>query len=69
MSGNFRTKFNNEWISDAAFSPWIEPVPADPYKTRCGLFRKAVELSNMGRQAVMGHKTGAKHRRNITSST
>ena len=69
MSAKFKTTFNNEWLTDSAFASWLQAVPADPHRARCTLCSKTFDLSNMGRQAIVSHKSGVKHQRNSTAAT
>jgi len=67
--GKFKTRFNNEWQTDPAFESWLQPVPDDPHRARCSLCSKTFDLSNMGRQAIVSHKSGAKHQRSSLTLT
>ena len=69
MSAKFKSTFNNEWLTDSAFASWLQAVPDDPHRARCSLCSKTFDLNNMGRQAIVSHKSGVKHQRNSTTVT
>jgi hypothetical protein len=61
MSKTKRTTFNNDWLADDHFSSWLKPVVQNKYQVFCILCRKTIELSNMGRQAILSHQKSAMH--------
>ena len=60
------TFFSYDWLSDPEFKMWLVEVPGDNKLARCKHCKKSFNLSNMGRQALVSHGTGQKHR-NIKS--
>ena len=62
MSSNKQTKFNKEWIKDPAFSSWVGVDPYSDTKARCMLCGYSFELGNMGKQSLVSHANGKKHK-------
>ena len=57
-----RTVFNPKWIWDPELSRWVSKHPTDPTKARCVLCGKDIGLANMGKQALLSHAKGEKHK-------
>jgi hypothetical protein len=61
--------FNSQWC-DINLNPeiavWISPIERDPTAAYCKVCVKTFKLSNMGRQAVMSHANGPKHKNNLS---
>ena len=62
MSSNKQTKFNKEWITNPAFSSWVGVDPYSDTKARCMLCGYSFELGNMGKQSLVSHANGKKHK-------
>ena len=60
-----QTVFNSSWLSDKTFSMWLGKHPDSTKKARCLICSKAIELGNMGKQAMKSHADGAKHKLKI----
>ena len=60
-----QTVFNSSWLSDKTFSMWLGKHPDSTKKARCLIWSKAIELGNMGKQALKSHADGAKHKLKI----
>ena len=43
----------------ADFVLWVQPVSSNPYAAKCILCTKTVDLSNMGRQALVSHMSSS----------
>ena len=56
-----KTLFNANWLEDDQFKSWLTSAK-DGNKARCKLYKKDIELSNMGRQALVSHCGGKKHK-------
>ena len=56
-----KTLFNHEWPEDNEFKSWLASTK-DEDKARCKLCKKNIELSHMGRQALLGRCSGKKHK-------
>ena len=55
------TFFNANWLEEDQFKSWLTSAK-DGNKARCKLCKKDIELSNMGRQALVSHYSGKKHK-------
>ena len=53
-----KTLLNANWLEDQ-FKSWLTSATN---KARCRLSKKDIELSNMGRQALVSHCSGKKHK-------
>ena len=61
MSKNKKTIFNPLWLEDDEFKSWLcRSKESD--KARCKLCKKDFEISNVGRQALISHASGKKHK-------
>ena len=59
-----KTLFNEDWLKDSQFSSWIaRSIHKD--KARCKLCATDFQLGNMGKQALLSHARGKKHRKII----
>jgi len=56
-----RTFFNTKWLEDDEFKPWLAQSKKQN-EARCKVCKKDFDLSNMGRQAVVSHAAGKKHK-------
>ena len=56
-----QTVFNTQWLDDDEFKSWIKPSKREN-QANCKLCRKDIELSNMGRQSLVSHALGKKHK-------
>ena len=61
MSKKKKTIFNPLWLEDDEFKSWL-CSSKESDKARCKLCKKDFELSNMGRQALISHASGKKHK-------
>ena len=61
MSKNKKTIFNPLWLEDDEFKSWL-CSSKESDKARCKLCKKDFELSNMGRQALISHASGKRHK-------
>ena len=60
MSKNKKnTVFNHRWLEEDEFESLLASTK-DEDKARCKLCKKSIELSNMGRQALLSHCSGKK---------
>ena len=67
MSANWKTLFSLEWTDKKLcpeFASWVQPVSNDVNSARCIWCRTTVNLSNMGRTALLSHMKGSKHIKN-----
>ena len=59
------SSFNSMWMNanlNPNFSAWLEPVNKSPYEATC------INLSNIGRQALISHMKGLKHQKTINAA-
>lgn len=61
FSKSKRSTFNNQWLNDSQFSPWLKECEKDKFAFYCTMCKKTALLSNMGRQALTSHMKGSKH--------
>ena len=54
-----KTLLNANWLEEDQFKSWLTSATN---KARCRLSEKDIELSNMGRQALVSHCSGKKHK-------
>ena len=52
------TTFNPAWLQEDLFNPWLASVETDECKARCTVCGLKLELSNMGKQALISHSKG-----------
>ena len=62
-----RTNFNVAWKLDPLFKTWVTEDPVSKGNFRCSLCHVTLELSNMGRNALMKHSS-KKHQQNFETS-
>lgn len=63
-----KSVFNHDWCDkklNPNWSTWLEPDEKDPCIAKCSACKKTFSLSNMGRQAIISHEKGPKHKKNI----
>ena len=64
--------FQDEWLNNAQFKPWLSRVKNKKHKFRCNICQKVLELSTPGHSALSDHAKEKKHlpawRRGIVSS-
>ena len=56
-----QTYFSKAWLDDEEFKKWLSPV-VDNTQARFKQCNKTFNLSNMGRQALVSHASGQKHK-------
>ena len=61
MSKIKKTIFNPLWLEEDEFRSWLCSARQND-KAKCKLCKKEFELSNMGRQALISHASGMKHK-------
>ena len=54
------TYFKEEWLSDPLFEKWLV-IGKDKKSAKCKICQVQLNLSNMGRRAVISHMDGKKH--------
>ena len=55
-----KSNFSNDWLEDPNFKEWLGKSSFNN-DTRCKIYHKTFKLSNMGRQALVGHANNKKH--------
>ena len=55
------TYFSKDWLEDPDFKNWLVSCTHNT-QARCKLCQKAFNISNMGRQALVSHASGKKHK-------
>ena len=63
-----RTNFNVAWKLDPLFKTWVTEDPVSKGNFRCSLCHVTLELSNMGRNALVKHSKSKKHQQNFETS-
>ena len=56
-----KTLLNANWLEEDQFKSWLTNAK-DGNKARCELWKKHIELSNIGSQALVSHCIGKKHK-------
>lgn len=62
MAPQKKAIFNSAWLLDEKFSSWIKKDDNNPNAAYCKFCMKSFSLSNMGRQALLSHASGNKHK-------
>ena len=55
-----QTTFSPAWLQEDLFNAWLAIVETNKHKARCTVCGINLELSNMGRQALISHSKGKK---------
>ena len=58
-----KTVFNAKWLEDEDFNSWLTSCKSDE-KAKCKICKKYIELSKTGRQVLISHCNGKKHKEN-----
>ena len=58
------TYFSKDWLKDSNFEDWIASA-SNNTEARCRICYKNFKFSNMGRQALMCHANGKKHKLHV----
>jgi hypothetical protein len=56
-----KTKFQNAWLSDPAFSQWIRENKESQFKADCILCKSSINISNNSRYSLIQHQKSKKH--------
>lgn len=56
-----KTIFNNLWLEEEEFKPWLRKDNSDINCGYCVFCKKCFSLSNMGRKALISHSVSIKH--------
>lgn len=62
MAPQKKTLFNSAWLQDENFSSWLKKDNNNTNAAYCKFCMKSFSLSNMGRQALLSHASGNKHK-------
>ena len=54
-------KFQDCWLKDSAFKPWLKRSGASNNEAECIICKKLVDFKSMGRSALVSHMKGKKH--------
>ncbi|XP_070390112.1 uncharacterized protein [Dermacentor albipictus] len=57
-----KCKFQSAWLQHTDYRHWVRPEPSDPYRAKCAICQKTVDIATMGESALKSHQKGAKHR-------
>ena len=57
-------KFQQDWLSAPMFKDWIQRYENN-YKASCKVCQKAIDLSNMGRGALVSHSKGKGYKKTM----
>ncbi|XP_063219581.1 uncharacterized protein LOC134529431 [Bacillus rossius redtenbacheri] len=63
-----KTVFRAEWSQDPMYA-WVKGIEINPYSAWCDVCKQKFELSNMGKQALTSHASGAKHRKRLQAAS
>ena len=56
------TSFQDEWLKMKKYKSWISKVPGQPFKTKCKLCMKELDVGNMRKSSLDSHFSGKKHK-------
>lgn len=62
------TSFNHSWLKEPDFQDWLKPVNTNPRAAQCKVCFKHIELSNMGKRALISHSKSQKHKAQIAKN-
>lgn len=65
-AANWKTHFNLDWINADLNPEWantLAEVKTNPFQAKCKTCSKLIELSNMGRQAIVSHFKSKQHQK------
>ena len=57
--------FQDKWLTDPELSDWTVKVTGQPTKARCVVCKKDIDVSSMGKGAVVSHSSGTGHQKRI----
>lgn len=57
-----KCKFNENWLHNSNFAPWLRPVNGNVFEVQCILCKKKIKLGTMGMKALETHMQCEKHR-------
>ena len=53
--------FQDSWVKDPSFSPWLKRSGSKNNEAYCTLCKKTIDYKSMGRSALVSHMKGKKH--------
>ena len=53
--------FQDSWVKDPSFSPWLKRSGSKNNEAYCSLCKKTIDYKSMGRSAIVSHMKGKKH--------
>ena len=56
-----KNNFSNDWLEEPNSKEWLVKASSNN-EARCKICHKTFKLSNMGRQALVGHSNSKKHK-------
>lgn len=63
-----KCSFNSDWVNEKINPDWSKvfaSVEKDVFRARCKLCNKCIDLSNMGKQALISHEKSQSHKNKI----
>lgn len=57
-----KCSFNDRWLKQPDYIPWLRQDTASKYSARCILCMKTFDISNMGESAIRSQARGLKHK-------
>ena len=56
MSKRSKTSFQDEWLQIEKYKSWISKVLGQPFKAKCQLCMKDLDVGNMGKSSLDSHE-------------
>ncbi|KAH7951197.1 hypothetical protein HPB52_006254 [Rhipicephalus sanguineus] len=60
-------KFQSAWLEHSEYRHWVRPETSDPYRAKCTVCQKSVDIATMGESALKSHQKSAKHRSKVAA--
>lgn len=62
-----KCKFQSAWLEHSEYRHWVRPETSDPYRAKCAVCQKSVDIATMGESALKSHQKSAKHRSKVAA--
>lgn len=62
-----KCKFQSAWLEHGEYRHWVRPETSDPYRAKCTICQKSVDIATMGESALKSHQISAKHQSKVAA--
>lgn len=62
-----KCKFQSAWLEHSEYRHWVRPETSDPYRAKCAVCQRSVDIATMGESALKSHQKSAKHRSKVAA--